>query len=102
MGQPQVTLLLRSIEQTPDAAGKLLPLIYDELRAIARDRLRSERAGHTLQATALRLRLAETVRATRRFVRRQRTWFRRDPSVVWLDAADPDLVDRALAVVRET
>lgn len=51
--KPQVTLLLRSIEESPDAAGKLLPLVYDELRAIARDRLRSERSGHTLQATAL-------------------------------------------------
>ena len=28
---------------------------------------------------------AETVRATRRFVRRQRSWFRRDPRVRWLD-----------------
>jgi len=34
---------------------------------------------------------AATVRATRRFVRRQRSWFRRDPRVHWLDAADPDL-----------
>jgi tRNA dimethylallyltransferase len=40
----------------------------------------------------------ETVRATRRFVRRQRTWFRRDARVAWLDATDPDLVGRALAV----
>jgi tRNA dimethylallyltransferase len=39
---------------------------------------------------------AETVRATRRFVRRQRSWFRRDPSVRWLDAARPDLVHAAL------
>lgn len=37
-----------------------------------------------------------TQRATRRFVRRQRSWFRRDPRVVWLDGADPDLVTRAL------
>lgn len=42
---------------------------------------------------------AEAVRATRRFVRRQRSWFRRDPRVHWLDAADPDLLDRALAVI---
>ncbi len=42
---------------------------------------------------------AETVRATRRFVRRQRSWFRRDPRVHWLDAADPDLLDRAIAVI---
>lgn len=31
----------------------------------------------------------ETVRATRRFARRQESWFRRDPRVVWLDAASP-------------
>jgi tRNA dimethylallyltransferase len=40
---------------------------------------------------------AETVRATRRFVRRQRSWFRRDPRIVWLDAADDRLADTALA-----
>lgn len=40
----------------------------------------------------------ETVQATRRFVRRQRSWFRRDPSVVWLDGASPNLVDEAIAV----
>lgn len=45
---------------------------------------------------------AETVRATRRFVRRQRSWFRRDPSVRWLDAARPDLVEAALALVAES
>ncbi|WP_232719458.1 tRNA (adenosine(37)-N6)-dimethylallyltransferase MiaA [Gordonia metallireducens] len=33
---------------------------------------------------------------TRRYVRRQRSWFRRDHRAVWLDAAAPDLVDRAL------
>ena len=32
---------------------------------------------------------AETVRATRRFARRQESWFRRDPRVVWLPADDP-------------
>lgn len=45
---------------------------------------------------------SETVRATRRFVRRQRSWFRRDPSVRWLDAARTDLVGAALALVAET
>jgi tRNA dimethylallyltransferase len=35
-----------------------------------------------------------TIRATRRFVRRQRAWFRRDPRVVWFDAGAPDLADR--------
>jgi tRNA dimethylallyltransferase len=44
---------------------------------------------------------AETIRATRRFVRRQRSWFRRDPRPVWLDGARPDLVSAALAVIKE-
>jgi tRNA dimethylallyltransferase len=35
----------------------------------------------------------ETAKATRRFVRRQRSWFRRDKRVTWLDAARPDLLD---------
>lgn len=42
---------------------------------------------------------ADTVRATRRLARRQERWFARDQRVVWLDAAAPDLLDRALAVV---
>ncbi|MFF3668208.1 tRNA (adenosine(37)-N6)-dimethylallyltransferase MiaA [Microtetraspora malaysiensis] len=42
----------------------------------------------------------ETIRATRRFARRQESWFRRDPRVVWLPFDAPDLTDRALALVR--
>jgi tRNA dimethylallyltransferase len=38
-----------------------------------------------------------TVTATRRFVRRQRSWFRRDPAVTWMDAARPDLLDAVTA-----
>jgi tRNA dimethylallyltransferase len=41
----------------------------------------------------------ETVRATRRFVRRQRAWFRRDPRVRWFDAADPRLLDAVISVL---
>ena len=37
----------------PTAASKLLPLVYDELRRLATQRLASERPGQTLQATAL-------------------------------------------------
>jgi tRNA dimethylallyltransferase len=40
-----------------------------------------------------------TVAATRRFVRRQRSWFRRDPAVSWVDAARPDLLDAVAAVI---
>ncbi|XRQ16673.1 tRNA (adenosine(37)-N6)-dimethylallyltransferase MiaA [Actinomadura welshii] len=41
----------------------------------------------------------ETVRATRKFARRQESWFRRDPRVRWLPYDAPDLVDRALALI---
>lgn len=43
---------------------------------------------------------AETARATRRFVRRQRSWFRRDARITWLDAARPDLTAAVLAMAR--
>ncbi len=47
---------------------------------------------------------AQTTQATRRFARRQESWFRRDPRVAWLPAgaADADeLLDRALALCRD-
>jgi tRNA dimethylallyltransferase len=40
----------------------------------------------------------QTILATRRFVRRQESWFRRDPRVIWLPAG-PDLLDHALTAV---
>jgi tRNA dimethylallyltransferase len=43
--------------------------------------------------------VAVTVRATRRFVRRQRSWFRRDPRIRWFDAATPDVLQRLLAAL---
>lgn len=43
--------------------------------------------------------LERTFIGTRRYVRRQRSWFRRDPRVHWLDGADPNLVEDALQVV---
>src|SRR5215475_2499989 len=49
-----VTHILTAIEQgDPHAADKLLPLVYDELRKLAASRMANERAGQTLQPTAL-------------------------------------------------
>jgi tRNA dimethylallyltransferase len=76
----------------------------DEVEALAADGLRegptaSRALGYaqvlaqldgTLSAGEARER---TVSTTRRFVRRQRSWFRRDPAITWFDAARPDLVD---------
>jgi RNA polymerase sigma factor (TIGR02999 family) len=49
-----VTQILSAIEQgDPHAAELLLPLVYDELRRLAAQKLAQEKAGQTLQATAL-------------------------------------------------
>jgi tRNA dimethylallyltransferase len=40
-----------------------------------------------------------TITATRRFARRQDSWFRKDPRIVWLNHAAPDLVDRVVDLV---
>jgi RNA polymerase sigma factor (TIGR02999 family) len=55
-GDPRADLtgLLRGVAGgEPGAADRFLPLIYDQLKAIARQRMGAERPGHTLQATAL-------------------------------------------------
>jgi RNA polymerase sigma factor (TIGR02999 family) len=50
----EVTRILEAIAQgDPRAAGELLPLVYDELRRLAAQRLAQEKPGQTLQATAL-------------------------------------------------
>ena len=50
----EVTQILSAIEQgDPHAAEQLLPLVYDELRKLASQKLAQERPGQTLQATAL-------------------------------------------------
>jgi len=46
-------LLLDLSRGDQDALNKLMPLVYDELRRLARRYLRHERPGHTLQTTAL-------------------------------------------------
>jgi tRNA dimethylallyltransferase len=43
----------------------------------------------------------ETIKATRRFARRQESWFRRDPRVRWLDATSGTLLDDASAVITK-
>jgi tRNA dimethylallyltransferase len=85
--------------------------LLDEVRRLERAGLRAGRtAGRALgyqQALAemdgvltdAQARAA-TTRATRRFVRRQRSWFRRDPRIVWLDGASPALVADAVKAAR--
>jgi RNA polymerase sigma factor (TIGR02999 family) len=50
----KVTSILSAIERgDPKAAGQLLPLVYEELRKLAAQRLSDEKPGQTLEATAL-------------------------------------------------
>src|ERR1700675_2664527 len=50
----EVTRILSAVEQgDPHAAEQLLPLVYEELRKLAAQRLAQEKPGQTLQATAL-------------------------------------------------
>jgi RNA polymerase sigma factor (TIGR02999 family) len=50
----EVTCVLSAIEQgDPHAAEQLLPLVYDELRRLAAQKLAQEKPGQTLEATAL-------------------------------------------------
>jgi RNA polymerase sigma factor (TIGR02999 family) len=50
----EVTRILSAVEQgDPHAAEQLLPLVYDELRKLAAQKLAPEKPGQTLQATAL-------------------------------------------------
>ncbi len=80
-----------------------------EVRRLERDGLRDGRTASRALGYAQMLRYLagewtldrardETIRATRRFARRQESWFRRDPRIVWLDAG-PDLLAGALAAV---
>jgi RNA polymerase sigma factor (TIGR02999 family) len=50
----EVTRILNAIEQgDPHAPEQLLPLVYDELRQLAAEKMAHEKPGQTLQATAL-------------------------------------------------
>jgi tRNA dimethylallyltransferase len=70
-------------------------------------RTASRAIGYREVASYLRGELGEdearerTVIATRRFARRQDSWFRKDPRIVWVRYDDPDRVERALAAVAQ-
>jgi tRNA dimethylallyltransferase len=85
--------------------------LVDEVRALEQRGLRDGRTAsralgyaQVLDALAGRGSLDEartaTVAATRRFARRQLSWFRRDPRVQWLPHDGPDLLDAVVALVR--
>lgn len=84
------------VAETRKLVGRGLPAGRTASRALGYQQVLRFLAGELTETEAH----DETVRATRRFIRRQRSWFRRDPRVHWLDAADTNLVEAALRVVR--
>jgi tRNA dimethylallyltransferase len=81
--------------------------LVEEVRRLVRAGLRDGRTASRALAYAQVLRFldgewteaeaaAQTILATKRFVRRQESWFRRDPRITWLRGDDPDLADQAL------
>jgi tRNA dimethylallyltransferase len=58
-----------------------------------------EAAAHLAGELTLEQAVERTTTATRRFARRQESWWRKDPRITWVDHDDPDRVDRAVEVV---
>lgn len=67
-------------------------------RAIGYRQIMDFLAGDTTQQAAMN----STLVATRRFARRQETWFKADPRVRWIDAEDPDLKTQALDIIKSS
>ncbi|WP_435795957.1 tRNA (adenosine(37)-N6)-dimethylallyltransferase MiaA [Micromonospora taraxaci] len=83
------------VPETRELVGRGLPEGRTASRALGYQQVLRMLAGELTESQAH----DETVRATRRFVRRQRSWFRRDPRIHWLDSATPDLIGAALRLV---
>ncbi len=58
-------------------------------------------AAHLAGELTLEEAIERTATATRRFARRQESWFRKDPRIEWIPWDDPDRAARAEAVVRK-
>ena len=114
---PTVLVGLRAPREVLDArieqraAGMWRAGLVQEVRTLEGQGLRRGRTASRAVGYAQALRqldgeltrdeaVADTVVATRRLARRQERWFGADPRVLWLEHDDPDLVDRALEVVR--
>ncbi|MGC4110812.1 MAG: tRNA (adenosine(37)-N6)-dimethylallyltransferase MiaA [Nocardioides sp.] len=83
----------------------------DEVRRLLAVGLRESRTARTAIGyrevaayldgdTTLEQAVEATAAATRRFARRQDSWFRKDPRIAWVRYDDPDRVDRAVAAVE--
>jgi tRNA dimethylallyltransferase len=74
---------------------KNLRLGKTALRALGYSQVLSFLAGEIIEDEAITL----TINATKKFARRQLSWFRRDPLIHWLDATSPDLFEESLRLI---
>ena len=75
---------------------KNLRLGKTALRALGYSQVLSLLAGEIREDEAITL----TINATKKFARRQLSWFRRDPLIHWLDATSPDLFEESLRLIK--
>ena len=66
------------------------------LRALGYSQVLSYLAGEIQKEEAIAL----TINATKKFARRQLSWFRRDPLIHWLDATSSDLFEQSMKLIR--
>lgn len=111
LGEPRYGAILLGLELPTEALDERIALrvsrmfdagLVEEVSALAERGLREGRTAsravgyqQTLEALdgvlTVEQAAEETVRATRRLVRRQRSWFRRDPRIHWIDGVDDPL-----------
>jgi tRNA dimethylallyltransferase len=84
------------VDEVRDLLGKGLLEGRTANRALGYSQVIALLAGEISEAEARE----RTAQATRRFARRQDSWFRRDPRITWLRYDDPELVEHALSVVQ--
>lgn len=120
IGEPRWDTVIIGVDRETEALDARIRLrtelmfekgLVDEVRALVdvglREGVTAQRAIGYSQVLAMldgEYDLAEAVErtfvGTRRYVRRQRSWFRRDPRVHWLDGADTDLVGSAVRLIE--
>jgi tRNA dimethylallyltransferase len=88
-----------------DEVGALLAAGHDPRRAPLTSHGYAEAARHLAGELSLEEAVALTALRTRQYAKRQRTWFRRDPRITWLEAGDgpadePLLVARAVRLLE--
>ena len=84
-----------------DEVARLLTEGLDEGLTARRAIGYREVAAHLRGELSLQEARERTMQATRRFARRQDSWFRKDTRIVWVRFDDPGRVEQALSAVRE-